>query len=206
MLKKRVSPPVSQRNSGSRFEKKGRCQRSKPVSAETNQLRPCLRACRRDGRGRGIASRKRLQKGVLAQCPHKCELGLVPTLFPGACSQSGTWLRFNQGPSRRPDPRLDRSEAARPRPAHGQATTTLASPEFAQPVLDRPRVEPSGPKRAGAALVFAQEEAGTAVCISHHQGLLLTCSHCVAEGPAEANATRGKWLLFAWARLFTRNV
>ncbi|OCK85431.1 trypsin-like serine protease [Lepidopterella palustris CBS 459.81] len=47
-----------------------------------------------------------------------------------------------------------------------------------------------------ATLVFAQEEAGTAVCISP-AGLLLTCSHCVAESPEELAETENKWLLFA---------
>jgi hypothetical protein len=49
-----------------------------------------------------------------------------------------------------------------------------------------------------ATLVFAQEEAGTAVCISS-SGLLLTCSHCVAESPEELDqpGSKGKWLLFA---------
>jgi hypothetical protein len=51
---------------------------------------------------------------------------------------------------------------------------------------------------ARAALVFAQEEAGTAVCISS-SGLLLTCSHCVAETPEELHqaGSKRKWLLFA---------
>jgi hypothetical protein len=49
---------------------------------------------------------------------------------------------------------------------------------------------------ARATLVFAQEEAGTAVCVSRN-GLLLTCSHCVAESPVERSQARGKWLLFA---------
>jgi hypothetical protein len=51
---------------------------------------------------------------------------------------------------------------------------------------------------ARATLVFAQEEAGTAVCISS-SGLLLTCSHCVAETSEELDqsARKRKWLLFA---------
>ncbi|ORY00381.1 trypsin-like cysteine/serine peptidase domain-containing protein [Clohesyomyces aquaticus] len=54
-----------------------------------------------------------------------------------------------------------------------------------------------GLKRAvDATLVFAQEEAGTAVCISP-SGLLLTCSHCVAEVPSELDLERIWWLLFA---------
>ena len=47
-----------------------------------------------------------------------------------------------------------------------------------------------------ATLIFGQEEAGTAVCIAP-QGLLLTCSHCIAESPEELDTTAGKWLLFA---------
>jgi len=47
-----------------------------------------------------------------------------------------------------------------------------------------------------ATLVFAQEEAGTAVCISQ-EGLLLTCSHCVAETEEELTSSKVKWLLFA---------
>ncbi|KAF8901396.1 trypsin-like cysteine/serine peptidase domain-containing protein [Gymnopilus junonius] len=47
-----------------------------------------------------------------------------------------------------------------------------------------------------ATLVFAQEDAGTAVCISPH-GILLTCSHCVAESTEELENNRTKWLLFA---------
>ncbi|KAF2092693.1 hypothetical protein NA57DRAFT_69624 [Rhizodiscina lignyota] len=44
-----------------------------------------------------------------------------------------------------------------------------------------------------ATLVFAQEEAGTAVCISP-DGLLLTCSHCVAESVAEFDGSKNYWL------------
>ncbi|KAF1970249.1 hypothetical protein BU23DRAFT_213311 [Bimuria novae-zelandiae CBS 107.79] len=48
-----------------------------------------------------------------------------------------------------------------------------------------------------ATLVFVQEEAGTAVCISP-TGLLLTCSHCVADDAASALDTSiPHWLIFA---------
>ncbi len=51
-----------------------------------------------------------------------------------------------------------------------------------------------------ATLVLAQEEAGTAVCVSA-DGKLLTCSHCVAESADELNAApRERWLLFASGR------
>ncbi|KAF2741111.1 hypothetical protein EJ04DRAFT_558473 [Polyplosphaeria fusca] len=47
-----------------------------------------------------------------------------------------------------------------------------------------------------ATLVFAQEEAGTAVCISS-TGLLLTCSHCVATSPSSLSLSQPTWLLFS---------
>ncbi|KAH8911525.1 trypsin-like serine protease [Coniochaeta sp. PMI_546] len=47
-----------------------------------------------------------------------------------------------------------------------------------------------------ATLVFAQEEAGTAVCVSP-EGLLLTCAHCVAEDEEKPNPESLYWLLFA---------
>ncbi|KAF2447941.1 trypsin-like serine protease, partial [Karstenula rhodostoma CBS 690.94] len=48
-----------------------------------------------------------------------------------------------------------------------------------------------------ATLVFAQEEAGTAVCISP-SGLLLTCSHCIADDAATAlDPSNTHWLIFA---------
>lgn len=49
---------------------------------------------------------------------------------------------------------------------------------------------------AAATLVFAQEEAGTAICISS-SGLLLTCSHCLAEDEASLDRDAPHWLLFA---------
>ncbi|KAL2881783.1 hypothetical protein SGCOL_002939 [Colletotrichum sp. CLE4] len=45
-------------------------------------------------------------------------------------------------------------------------------------------------------LVFAQEEAGTAVCISPN-GILLTCSHCTAETIDDFDDSKSHWLLFA---------
>ncbi|GAB1314710.1 hypothetical protein MFIFM68171_04920 [Madurella fahalii] len=53
----------------------------------------------------------------------------------------------------------------------------------------------SGADAVAATLVFAQQEAGTAVCI-HPSGLLLTCSHCVAETADELDLTAVHWLLF----------
>lgn len=47
-----------------------------------------------------------------------------------------------------------------------------------------------------ATLVFAQEAAGTAVCV-HPSGLLLTCAHCVAESAEELDKEEAHWLLFA---------
>ena len=45
-------------------------------------------------------------------------------------------------------------------------------------------------------LVFAQEEGGTAVCISP-DGLILTCAHCIAEEPEDLDMEATHWLLFA---------
>lgn len=48
-----------------------------------------------------------------------------------------------------------------------------------------------------ATLVFGQEEAGTAVCISN-DGLLLTCSHCcVDEEGNKPDNSRVHWLIFS---------
>ena len=49
---------------------------------------------------------------------------------------------------------------------------------------------------ASATLVFAQHEAGTAVCIAT-SGLVLTCAHCVAESPEEYAAAKQTWLVFS---------
>jgi hypothetical protein len=46
-----------------------------------------------------------------------------------------------------------------------------------------------------ATLIFAQYEAGTAVCIDA-KGSVLTCSHCFGENEKEWMANRHKWLLF----------
>ena len=49
-----------------------------------------------------------------------------------------------------------------------------------------------------ATLVFAQYEAGTAACISS-TGILLTCSHCVAESEEELKRAKSRknWLIFS---------
>lgn len=46
-----------------------------------------------------------------------------------------------------------------------------------------------------ASLIFAQYEAGTAVCIDR-AGWVLTCSHCLGDTEEEWRAERRKWLLF----------
>ncbi|MCJ1245487.1 hypothetical protein MMC30_002691 [Trapelia coarctata] len=46
-----------------------------------------------------------------------------------------------------------------------------------------------------ATLIFAQHEAGTAVCIDP-AGWLLTCSHCFGDTEEEYLASKHKWLLF----------
>ncbi|KAJ5297653.1 hypothetical protein N7508_007902 [Penicillium antarcticum] len=44
-------------------------------------------------------------------------------------------------------------------------------------------------------LIFAQHEAGTAVCIES-RGWILTCAHCFGETSEEWNSERLKWLLY----------
>ena len=61
--------------------------------------------------------------------------------------------------------------------------------------LDIPRGFRRHASAVDATLVFAQEEAGTAVCVSAG-GLLLTCSHCVAETRKDLEASKTWWLLF----------
>jgi S1-C subfamily serine protease len=53
---------------------------------------------------------------------------------------------------------------------------------------------------AHSTLVFAQHEAGTAVCISA-SGLILTCSHCVAESQEEYEEGKSHWLIFSSGRV-----
>ncbi|KZL72576.1 AT hook domain-containing protein [Colletotrichum tofieldiae] len=71
-----------------------------------------------------------------------------------------------------------------------------------QLLVETPVIVPSDMERKGlassvmATLVFAQEEAGTAVCISPG-GILLTCSHCIAETADEFDSHKSHWLLFA---------
>lgn len=47
-----------------------------------------------------------------------------------------------------------------------------------------------------ATLIFAQSQAGTAVCISPN-GVLLTCAHCIAETAKDFDPATEHWLLFA---------
>ncbi|KAH8899107.1 AT hook domain-containing protein family protein, partial [Thozetella sp. PMI_491] len=51
-----------------------------------------------------------------------------------------------------------------------------------------------------ATLVFGQEEAGTAVCISP-KGILLTCAHCVAETADDLDHGKLHWLVFTSGRV-----
>lgn len=70
-------------------------------------------------------------------------------------------------------------------------------PTFTRNLADPPNpVDTSLTQSAAAALVFAWEAAGTAVCISP-EGLLLTCSHCIAMSEDEYEPMREQWLLFA---------
>ena len=86
--------------------------------------------------------------------------------------------------------RLTPSALKLPKADHATLLKKSAWLQRYQPILPR-RVthDPSC-----ATYVFAQEEAGTAVCISP-AGILLTCSHCVSEKREELDWGRVQWLL-----------
>ena len=69
--------------------------------------------------------------------------------------------------------------------------SVITPPDFLENLSSNP---------TAAVLVFAQEEAGTAVCVSA-RGLFLTCSHCVAETEDELDWDQIHWLLFASGQL-----
>ncbi|RHZ56262.1 S1 family peptidase [Aspergillus thermomutatus] len=54
---------------------------------------------------------------------------------------------------------------------------------------------PHAVQALSSTLIFAQHEAGTAVCI-HPDGWILTCAHCFGETEAEWQLNRRKWLLY----------
>jgi hypothetical protein len=84
------------------------------------------------------------------------------------------------------------------RDPHGQIPVLLA-----QHRLGADHAATKGLREAAAAtLVFSQEAAGTAVCLSP-SGLLLTCSHCVAESQADLDRNVSHWLLFSDGRAVT---
>ncbi|KAF5613189.1 dimethylaniline monooxygenase [Fusarium subglutinans] len=64
---------------------------------------------------------------------------------------------------------------------------------------------PKGCHTLDATFVFAQSEAGTAVCISP-DGILLTCAHCVAEEPSELTANTSYVLLSPTGKVVTAKV
>ncbi|KAF5688209.1 dimethylaniline monooxygenase [Fusarium denticulatum] len=61
---------------------------------------------------------------------------------------------------------------------------------------------PKGYHTLLATFIFAQSEAGTAVCISP-DGVLLTCAHCVAEEPSELTAKSSYVLLASFGEVIT---
>ncbi|GIJ90255.1 hypothetical protein Asppvi_009208 [Aspergillus pseudoviridinutans] len=69
-------------------------------------------------------------------------------------------------------------------PASASATNTTAAD-----------YGPHAVQALSSTLIFAQHEAGTAVCI-HPAGWLLTCAHCFGETEAEWRSNRRKWLLY----------
>lgn len=75
----------------------------------------------------------------------------------------------------------------------------LQSPSQTSDFISNLPQDPTSAALANAArstLVFAQHEAGTAVCIAA-SGLVLTCSHCVAESAEEYAEGNPHWLIFS---------
>ena len=64
------------------------------------------------------------------------------------------------------------------------------APSTREVMTDRPALQ----NALEATYIFAQHEAGTALCIDP-AGWLLTCSHCIGETEAEWKAHKRKWLL-----------
>ncbi|KND90872.1 hypothetical protein TOPH_04524 [Tolypocladium ophioglossoides CBS 100239] len=93
-------------------------------------------------------------------------------------------------------------------PRNPTPSTTNLSPEYHRTLVKKrtwlqtysvavpPDVPRHGSSPADATLVFAQHEAGTAVCISPN-GILLTCAHCVAESADDLDWHKTHWLIFA---------
>lgn len=100
----------------------------------------------------------------------------LPLKITGLDRRSNSLLRFKRAKLRLPDTQLRRFSK------EATALEDINSLHMAQSV--------------GSSLVFAQEEAGTAVCVSP-QGLLLTCSHCIADDEQNALAPIPRWLIFA---------
>ncbi|KAI5457693.1 trypsin-like cysteine/serine peptidase domain-containing protein [Mariannaea sp. PMI_226] len=83
---------------------------------------------------------------------------------------------------------------------------TISLPQgLAARLRDDNALSGSGSDPVGATLVFAQQEAGTAVCVSP-DGVLLTCAHCVAESANELNLSTLRVLLFASGAVVTARV
>lgn len=86
--------------------------------------------------------------------------------------------------------------------------TKLPKKDHALLLLKQARLQASSPSSRGAGaatsatLIFAQAEAGTAVCIDP-SGLLLTCAHCIAETEAELDLSKPHHLLFASGTVVT---
>ncbi|POR33415.1 Uncharacterized protein TPAR_06405 [Tolypocladium paradoxum] len=68
-----------------------------------------------------------------------------------------------------------------------------------------PDISRHGSSPVDATLVFAQQEAGTAVCISPN-GILLTCAHCVAESADDLDWRKTHWLIFASGALVAARI
>lgn len=86
-----------------------------------------------------------------------------------------------------------------------RSSVTLLNSKRTKLLTSLPRLRRTTPPplhpTLSATLVFAQEACGTAVCISP-TGLLLTCSHCVADdAPSALEPPSAHWLVFATGRV-----
>ncbi|KAK7014257.1 trypsin-like cysteine/serine peptidase domain-containing protein [Favolaschia claudopus] len=67
--------------------------------------------------------------------------------------------------------------------------------QAADRVSSLPNTSPEMRNALEASLIFAQHEAGSAVCIDA-AGWVLTCAHCIGETEEEYRASPTRWLLF----------
>jgi trypsin-like peptidase len=110
-----------------------------------------------------------------------------PVRFVSPLSRSSIDVKIISAGSRLPDLTSTESNLLlrKQRQLSAHATTTRAS------LNDKPHIL----NALASTLIFAQQEAGTAVCIDP-RGWVLTCAHCFGESEEELIDNKRKWLLF----------